>query len=417
MGPQPRAVQPAEPRHWWRGAAVTAGTLATMLTVVTVRQGHEEFPGTTLLVFTLLAWLPLLVRLRWPLAVLGAVVLAESLHLVLVPFVEPGLNTPIAMAAYQPVPLATMAAAWTVASRLPRTIGWAAGVGAAATLLVVSVLARPLTLLATDMVMFNLVVIATGVGVLVASRRERAVRIAREHQAETRQQVVAERLRIARDLHDVLAHHLTLVNAQAGVADYLMHTDVRAASTALHDISQHTRRALDELRATVGLLRQDGDAGAPAAEQAETLSPVPGLERLDDLVAGFRSAGTAVSLSVIGTPLPLAASADLAAYRIVQEALTNAAKHAPGARTDVVLNWSRQRLDLGIENGPAPSRHRAPAPGTGHGLIGMRERAHSCGGSLSAEPAPTGGFIVRATIPAAEKPADHPSLSIGRLTS
>ena len=409
-----RATQPAggKPQRSRGEAGFTVAVLATMLTVVTVRQGHAEFPGATLLTFTLLAWLPLLFRTRWPLPVLGAVVLAESLRLVLVPVLDPGLSTPIATAAYQPVPLATMAAAWTVASRVPRTIGWASGGAAAVALLAVSLLARPLALIATDMVMFDLVLIATGAGFLVSSRRERAARLVREHQAETREQVVAERLRIARDLHDVLAHHLTLVNAQAGVADYLIHTDVRAATSALHDISRHTRRALDELRDTVGLLRQDGDCG-PAVDENETLAPVPGLERLPDLVSGFRSAGAAVSLSVTGAPLALTASADLAAYRIVQEALTNAAKHAPGARAEVALRWSRRRLDLGIENGPGRHRQCAPAPGTGHGLIGMRERANACGGSLSTERSPGRGFVVRASIPA----TDDTTTSIGRLTS
>jgi signal transduction histidine kinase len=418
MGPEAIATRPAGPDHGtaqghrvqrrtWAEFTFTAVVLATMLTAVTLRQGHEEFPGPTLLVFTIVSWLPLLVRTRWPLPVLAATVLAESLHLVIVPFADPGLSTPIAMAAYQPVPLATMAAAWTVATRLPRAYAWGSGGLAAVILLVVSLASRPHTLIATDMVMFDLVVIATAAGRALGGHRERAESRERERLAETHAEVVAERLRIARDLHDVLAHHLTLVNAQAGVAGYLMRTDLPAASTALQDISTHTRQALDELRATVGLLRQDGEAG-----DAEGLRPVPGLERLDDLVGGFRAAGAAVSVQVSGVPGPLAAGADTAAYRIVQEALTNATKHAPDAGIGVRLHWTPRALELRIENQPPPYRAH-PAPGTGHGLIGMRERAHSCGGSLDTRRTPQGGFIVTATLPADGAGTDSPTT--GRL--
>jgi signal transduction histidine kinase len=219
----------------------------------------------------------------------------------------------------------------------------------------------------------------------------------------TRREVIAERLRIARDLHDVLAHHLTLVNAQAGVAAYLLHTDPQAASTALHDITRNTRNALDELRVTVGLLRQDDEPAPPG--QDHPLHPVPGLDRLDQLLADFRSAGATVSLTVTGSPQALPPSADLAAYRIIQEALTNATKHAPGAPIDLDVHWGQGRLDLRVANGPAPGHpagHRGP--GTGHGLIGMRERTHSCGGTLTARADAMGGFAVDAAIPIHDDP-------------
>ncbi|MBT8226901.1 MAG: hypothetical protein HKP61_03285 [Dactylosporangium sp.] len=253
--------------------------------------------------------------------------------------------------------------------------------------------------------MFNLVIIATGAGVLVTTRRERAAREARDRLAETRRAVVAERLRIARDLHDVLAHHLTLVNAQASVADYLLRTDPQAASTALHDISLNTRQALDELRATVGLLRQDDDTPDRATNNVEALHPVPGIDRLTGLLAGFRSAGTTISLAATGPPRALAPSGDPAAYRIVQEALTNATKHAPGAPVDVTLHWLPRHLDLRITNGPAPGLPPGHhGPGTGNGLIGMRERTLACGGTLTAGAAPDGGFVVHATIPIRDDP-------------
>jgi signal transduction histidine kinase len=382
--------------------ALTFGTLVLMLTAVTLRQGHEEFPGPALLVFSVLAWLPLLVRTRWPLAVLVATVVAESLHLALVPFVAPGLATPIALAAYQPVPVATMVAAFTVATQVPRRTAWIAGGSAAMVLLIVSLMTRPLTLLATDIVMLlNLVVIATAVGRIIAGRRELIAREALEREEHTHREVEAERLRIARELHDVLAHHLTLVNAQAAVADYLLRTNPQAAAEALRGLTQHTRSALDELRATVGLLRQEGDTTEGATDGTDGLYPAPGLERLDELLDGFRAAGSDVRLTVTGEPRDLPPRGDLAAYRIIEEALTNATKHAAGAPVNVTLDWSGGELQLRVANDPAvgvPSGHRGP--GTGHGLIGMRERALAAGGSLHTERPSDGGFIVSATIPA-----------------
>ncbi|PVU83462.1 two-component sensor histidine kinase [Cellulomonas sp. WB94] len=387
----------------WARAALLSFVLAAMLTTAVVRQGRGEFPGPTLLVLTVAAWVPLLWYARRPVAALVGALLVESIHLVVVPYSNPGASAAVAMGAFQPVPLATMVAAWAVASRRPRPVGWALGGGAAAVLLLVGVVAKPLTLVATDMVMFNLVIAATAVGTVVSGRRERVVREALARDEETRQQVVAERLRIARELHDVLAHHLTLVNAQAGVADYLLATDPSAASVALRGIGQHTRQALDELRATVGLLRQDDDSAEdtdPAVGAAR--QPVPGLARLDELIESFRSVGGTVELEATGSPRTLRPDADLAAYRIVQEALTNATKHAAGAVARVDLRWSDDELALSVTNGPATrlaaARTRPPA-GSGHGLIGMRERALACGGTLTTERSPAGGFVVRATIP------------------
>jgi signal transduction histidine kinase len=382
--------------------ALTFGTLALMLTAVTLRQGHEEFPGPALLFFSVLAWLPLLVRTRWPLPVLVATVVAESLHLALVPFVAPGLATPIALAAYQPVPVATMVAAFTVATQAPRRTAWIGGGAAAMVLLVVSLVARPLTLLATDIVMLlNLVVIATAIGRMIAGRKEHIATEALEREEHTRREVEAERLRIARELHDVLAHHLTPVNAQAAVADYLLRTDPQAAAEALRGLTQHTRSALDELHATVGLLRQEGDPTDGATDGTDALYPVPGLERLDQLLEGFRTAGSDVRLTVTGKPGDLPPRGDLAAYRIIEEALTNATKHAAGAPVHVRLDWVGGELRLRVVNDPPIGVHSGErGPGTGHGLIGMRERALSAGGSLLTKRTADGGFLVSATIPA-----------------
>jgi len=380
-------------------AAVDAVTLAVMLGALAFRRGGgPAYQGTGVLLLAIAAWLPLLGRTRWPLPVLAATTAIECLHLAVLPFVGSYTTAPIAMGAYQPVPVATMVAAWTVASRRHWTVGWTAGGLAAGALLAVSIITQPGFLIATDMVMFDLVIIATAVGVLVSMRRERAARRERDIQEETRRQVTGERLRIARDLHDMVAHHLALVNAQAGVAEYLMRNDPKAAA-ALSGISLHSRQALDELRATVGLLRSDGDNPDDAGPGHST----PGIDKLGELAAGFRSAGTDVSLTAAGVPGELPPGGDLAVYRIVQESLTNTAKHAPGAAADVTLRWHEDRLELAVTNGPAPGREPGfRGVGTGHGIIGMHERARSCGGTLTAQPASDGGFEVRATIPAKE---------------
>jgi len=378
---------------------VNAITLVTMLAAVTFRRGDgPQFQGPAVMIFTLAAWLPLLGRTRWPVLVLALTTTVECLHLAVLPFAGAYTTSGVAMGAYQPVPIATCVAAWTVASRRRWPTGWLAGGLAAGALLAVGVIAQPGFLVVTDMVMFDLVIIATAAGVLVSLRRERTARRDREFREETRRQVNDERLRIARDLHDMIAHHLALVNAQASVAEYLMRDEPKAAA-ALGGISVHSRQALDELRATVGLLRSEGDNPAGAVAGHST----PGIDKLGELAAGFRSAGTEVALTVDGVPAELPPGGDLAVYRIVQESLTNAAKHAPGATAAVNLHWHHDRLALAVTNGPAAGRQPGyRGPGTRHGIIGMQERARSCGGTLVAQPAPGGGFAVRAAIPVKE---------------
>ncbi|WP_051267344.1 sensor histidine kinase [Nakamurella lactea] len=388
-----RQIVPYQPRTRWAGPLISGIVLVSMLITATLRQGHQEIPGPTLLVLTLLAWLPLLFRHRSPgLAAIGAVA-AEALHLIVMPFTIENPTAGVVMGAYQPVPIASMVAMCVLATRSSRLFGWIAGVSAAAVLLAVGVIAQPLSLLATDMIVFSIVVIATGTGVVVGARRDTITRREQEHREEAQRQVVAERLRIARDLHDVLAHHLTLVDAQAAVAGYLLDTNPDKAVEALVDINRHTRVALDELRATVGLLRQDSDG-------PDSREPVPRLDQLDRLVEGFRAANPTITVTVTGTPVPLASGTDLAAFRIAQEALTNAFKHAPGAAVHLDLAWTPERLRLRIHNtAAAGSETSDPVPGSGSGLIGMRERAQACGGTIHAGPDPTGGFLIEATLP------------------
>ncbi|WP_046257383.1 sensor histidine kinase [Streptomyces sp. WM6386] len=215
--------------------------------------------------------------------------------------------------------------------------------------------------------------------------RARAEDAERTREEEARRRVAEERVRIARDLHDVVAHHLVLANLQAGaVARHLPARPEEAGRLAL-DLSGTTAAAMRELKATVGLLRHTADA-----------SPPVGLARLPDLAASFRHAGLTVNIVSEGEPQPLPAGADLTAYRIVQEALTNVTKHADTHSAEVRLTYSPGLLGITVTNeGSVPA---AAAQG-GYGLLGMGERALSVGGRVRAGRRPQGGFEVVAELP------------------
>ncbi|MDX3239881.1 sensor histidine kinase [Streptomyces sp. ME03-5709C] len=225
----------------------------------------------------------------------------------------------------------------------------------------------------------------------VVAVEERAERAERTREEEAKRRVAEERMRIARELHDVVAHHIALVNVQAGVAAHVMDSRPDQAKQALAHVREASRSALDELRATVGLLRQSGDPAAP-------MEPAPGLGVLDQLVDGFRRAGLPVEV-VAQDAGSLPASVDLTAYRVVQESLTNVHKHAgPGARARIRIARGTGTLEVTVvDSGGTPKRPEAP--GGGHGLIGMRERAAALGGTCEAGPGTQGGFRVHARLP------------------
>ena len=204
-----------------------------------------------------------------------------------------------------------------------------------------------------------------------------------------------------------MAHQITLANAQATVAAHLFDTRPEQARASLDQLVETTGDALDELRATVGLLRQTGDAAAPA-------EPAPGLSRLPTLLESFRRAGLEVSVHEEGPATPLPPGADLTAYRIIQEALTNVTKHAGTGSAQVRLTWTRDRVtitvsDDGRDAGTAPDRP------PGYGLIGMRERATAAGGQFSAGRRPEGGFLVstQLPLPAAKDPVRTRTVETG----
>jgi signal transduction histidine kinase len=293
---------------------------------------------------------------------------------------------------------------------------------------------------------------------MLRAGRERAASMARgraEHQRrqaeQARRQASEERVRIAQELHDVVAHNISLINVQAGVALHLMDSDggqsPEQARTALTAIKQASKETLGELRSVLGILRAEPGEHAP-------LSPAAGLDQLDGLIAGATSAGLSVQTEATGDRVPLPPSADLAAYRIVQEALTNVIKHVGGAEVIVRLRYGETGLHIEVtDDGTAPTG-TAPTDGTvagpsgtggarggepggededtvgeggdiggeggGSGIPGMRERTRMLGGEFSAGPLPSGGFRVAAVLPlrrydpaAADAPAEAGTVNAG----
>jgi signal transduction histidine kinase len=368
---------------------LTAAVLVIMLST-SVAGDSWQLPVGWAVVVVVVSWLPLTVRESWPLPVLGAVLTADTVHIALAGHAHPATAT---------LPAATMLALYTVATRYPPRVAWTAAAVAGITQFTVALLSYPHA--GPDLLYFNWAVVPTALGLLIRERRERIAAAeqraeAAEHsrQAEADRQVTAERIRIARELHDVLAHHVAVVNAQAGVAQYLLRTDPHAADAALAGIAANSRAALDELRATLGLLRAEGDT------PSDPRAPAPTIEHLGPLLDSFTDAGMQLTVTVHGEPGSLSGPADLAFYRIVQEALTNATKHAPGSDVCLSIDWSAASVHLTVSNtGPAAAPQGLMNEGTGHGLIGMRERAAAAGGVLSAGTAGAGSYQVTATLP------------------
>jgi signal transduction histidine kinase len=293
---------------------------------------------------------------------------------------------------------------------------WAhVGVVAAIVVVVVDSLTGPLSWgegVFGGVVMF----VAWYVGRRLRLRQERAAELLREQAAEARRIVTEERTRIARELHDVVAHRVSLMTVQAGAAKAVAAEDPEAALRAMGAVEEAGRQALAELRHLLGVLRPETDLAG--------LGPQPGLADLPRLVEQIRGAGVDVSLATDGVPAELPARVDLFAYRIVQEALTNVLKHAgPGAHTEVRLGTDRSGIvievvddgyavgyaDKGLESAsgrqPADSDRQDRRSAAGHGIVGMRERALLLGGTLDARPRPGGGFRVVAHLPTGGEPA------------
>ena len=223
----------------------------------------------------------------------------------------------------------------------------------------------------------------------VVAVEQRAAAAERGREAEAARRVVEERLRIARELHDALAHHISVISVQAGAA--ILRRDARPelAHELMPTIKQSAADAMRELRATLGVLRDREDV---------PLAPRPGLDDLDDLVRGFATAGPEVTTTVTGARCRPAPEVDLTAYRIVQEALTNSTRHANAGQVRVRLHFGPDELEIQVED-DGTGRAGAAEPGSGTGLVGLAERATAVGGALQAGPGAEGGFRVHARLP------------------
>jgi signal transduction histidine kinase len=342
-----------------------------------------------------------------------------------------------------PVILAAAVALYTVAARTDRSTTWTTGLPACVGLTALAmVLGCGPWYGQANLAVFAWTGMAAAAGDAVRSRRayvaaveERALRAEQTREEEAKRRVAEERMRIARELHDVVAHHIALVNVQAGVAAHVMDNRPDQAKQALAHVREASRSALQELRATVGLLRQYGEPEAPR-------EPAPGLALLDQLLDGFQRAGLHVTVDddegagADGDPdAPLPASVDLTAYRVIQESLTNVQKHAgPGADAVVRIRREPGVLEVVVDDDGAPGTAASllpartlPRPGRsadspvppgvpcpadppdgttgGHGLLGMHERAGALGGMCRAGARPGGGFRVWVRLPLTAPPA------------
>jgi signal transduction histidine kinase len=368
-----RSLRPP-PRDAALAAVLLVAGLVEALMVDTVRPVAVHALGTAV-VMTALAW-----RRRFPLAVLVVVLLG------LVALGDPEGQFVIFAA--------LVIASYTTGSSLDGTralIGLLLAVGPL-WLAMLAEGAEPADLVAVGVLYGG----AWAVGRLVRQRdrradelEERATRLEREH-AERREAAVAEeRARIARELHDIVSHSISVVAVQTQAVRRRLHPEQEREADDLRAVETTARQAMVEMRRLFGVLRSNGEP--------PSLSPQPGLDQLHRLLAETRAAGLPVDLRVEGDPLPLSPGVDLAAYRIVQEALTNARKHAGPACAEVTLRFDDRKLELLIEDDGVQGSS-APDSG-GHGLIGMRERVELYGGTFEARARPEGGFVVRATLP------------------
>ncbi|MFE0130405.1 sensor histidine kinase [Streptomyces sp. NPDC059037] len=240
--------------------------------------------------------------------------------------------------------------------------------------------------------------VVTLIGIVLRGRRDARTRLVEQEaltaEERARRTLLEERGRIARELHDVVAHHMSVISIQAQVAPHLVKEPPDELKENLEGIRQNALEALTELRRVLGVLRSENPDGLEAAPQA----PLPTLDRLTGLVENARAAGLTVDCATTGERRPLPPGVDLSAYRIVQEALSNAIRHAPGSDVQIALAHTRPGLRVRITN-TAPRTAISPSPGAGHGLLGMRERTAMLGGDLTTGPTSDGGYEVSAFLP------------------
>ena len=346
-------------------------------------------PGALTVVLLLLESLPLVLRRRFPLAVVLVILAATTVHIAIIPEggeLRAGLGPLVAL--------------YTAGERVERRLS--IGILAATMAIVaLQLLAREsLTdvlqgLIQTELVFgvaWLLGIASRMRGVYTRTLEEQTRLLAREREERALRAVLEERERIARELHDAVTHHVSVIVIQAGGALRALDRRPDEVRSALHAIDSTGRQALTDMRRMLGILGE-ADGGGESSE------PMPGLDRLGDLIEQVRSAGLIVELSVQGDRRRLDPGLELSAYRIIQEGLTNSLKHTGGGRARVTIRYGTDALELSIddERGPAPSEPMEPAH-VGRGLVGMRERVAMFRGTFDARPTPT-GFRVSAALP------------------
>ncbi|MFI2738121.1 sensor histidine kinase [Streptomyces sp. NPDC018711] len=335
------------------------------------------------IVAALLTALPLLLRRRFPLAVFWVVTVA-SVVLHLGDAADDATRTTFA---------AGLVAAYSAAMHSPHRRSVLASLLTGALLYAVFPLVPKVDSDLVPLLVLLPLALASH-GVHLWRQRERVLRT--EQEAALRRAVEAERSRIARELHDVVTHNVSMMTIQAGAARTVLATSPEQAREAMLAVEAAGRTAMSELRHVMGLLTMSTDGPDPAVDVA--LAPQPGLDALAELTDRVRASGVPVEVAVRGVPVELPAGVDLAAYRVVQEALTNAVRHAAGARVSVEVEYGADRLRVEVCD-TGGHRLRTAEPGGGHGLLGLRERLAVYGGTLDAGSRPHGGYRVRAVIP------------------
>jgi signal transduction histidine kinase len=381
---------PAFPRHWATGGRlpwVSTLLLAVLVLVGTsfaARNQHGR-AGLDAAAWALLALgsALLLLRKRYPVAVVFTVAASVLVYL--------GAGY-----AYGPVIVLVVVACFAAVVRGHRYAAWwAVGMLWAGHVLITHWLYRWLpppddhaASWGAELVIAAWVIALLAASEVVRGRRDQWARERAEHAAAERRRADAERMRIARELHDVLAHSISVINVQAGVGLALLDSDLEQARTALSTIRTASKEALGEVRQVLDTLRTPGEAPR---------TPAPGLDRLSELVEQAAGAGLAVEVRREGVQVPLPQGADLAAFRIIQEALTNVVRHSASRTAHIRIRYAPGLFELCVDDAGPPSG--GDAGGSGNGLAGMRERVAALSGTVDAGPRPDGGFRVRATLP------------------
>jgi signal transduction histidine kinase len=370
---------------------LVAITLATTGNPPDVAYRPQNAIGITLL---LLASVPIAWRRRAPVAVYGLLVVSIVIY--------EGFGFPSANS------FAAMLGLYTVAAHCSRRTSLLALGASVVGIAIVFLLAR--WDITAGVIISNAVIFITAwlLGDNLQTRRkyvaglvERADRAERDKEIEAERAVGAERARIARELHDVVAHSMSVMIVQAGAARRVLAKDPDMATQALTSIEATGREAMTEMRRLLGVLRGESSGGEGSGDGAGALAPQPSLDEISTLVRQCADAGLPVEVIIEGDPRDLPPGTDLSAYRIVQEALTNTLKHGGPAAAEVHIRYADDAVLLEVlDDGRGAAADPAePGPGQGHGLMGMRERVEVFGGDLQTGPRPGGGFMVKARLP------------------